>query len=63
MLAQKLKKNKTLKELELNEDQMTSEGFISLCNALRYNQTLEKISLSENQLTPVALQAFSELLK
>jgi Ran GTPase-activating protein (RanGAP) involved in mRNA processing and transport len=63
LLAEKLRANSMLHELELNEVGMTSQGVTSLCNALTVNHTLKKIYLSDNRLCPLAMRSFCQLLK
>jgi Ran GTPase-activating protein (RanGAP) involved in mRNA processing and transport len=63
MIAERLRTNVRLRELELNDVEMSSDGFVAVCKALKENRTLEKISMSENQVAQGALEAFAVLLK
>ncbi|WWC69798.1 uncharacterized protein I206_103741 [Kwoniella pini CBS 10737] len=47
-IAQVLKRNRTLKVLNLSDNKIESSGLASLAEALKYNSTLETLDLSNN---------------
>ncbi|WWC61497.1 uncharacterized protein I303_104081 [Kwoniella dejecticola CBS 10117] len=47
-IAQVLKRNRTLKVLNLSDNKIETSGLVSLAEALKYNSTLETLDLSNN---------------
>ncbi|KAF9016002.1 RNI-like protein [Hymenopellis radicata] len=47
-LAQVLKRNRTLKVLNLSENKLDSAGLVAIAEALKYNSSLETLDLSRN---------------
>ncbi|GAA5885556.1 hypothetical protein JCM3774_002989 [Rhodotorula dairenensis] len=47
-VAQVLKRNRTLKTLNLSENKIDSQGLTALAEALKYNTTLETLDMSHN---------------
>ena len=47
-IAQVLKRNRTLKVLNLSDNRIDAAGLASLAEALKYNSTLETLELSSN---------------
>ncbi|KNZ60010.1 hypothetical protein VP01_1626g2 [Puccinia sorghi] len=61
-LAQVLKKNRTLKVLNLAENRIDPAGLVHLADALRYNTCLETLDLSRNSCCGPNLEGVNPLL-
>jgi len=60
-IAQVLKRNRTLKVLNLSENKVDSKGLASLAEALKYNCTLETLDLSRNPCCGPSLEGLMAL--
>merc|ERR1711939_216583 len=60
-IAQVLKRNRTLKVLNLSENKVDSMGLASLAEALKYNCTLETLDLSRNPCCGPSLEGLMAL--
>ncbi|KAF8324920.1 uncharacterized protein EI90DRAFT_3074459 [Cantharellus anzutake] len=47
-IAQRLKRNRTLKALNLSDNKIEMSGFVAIAEALKYNTTLEILDMSRN---------------
>jgi Ran GTPase-activating protein (RanGAP) involved in mRNA processing and transport len=55
--------NITIREIELNDVEMTSRGFAALCRELSKNQKVEKFSVNGNRLSGGVMAEFESLLR
>lgn len=62
-IAQVLKRNRTLKVLNLSENKIDAGGLVSLAEALKYNSTLETLDLSSNPCCGPTLDGVSNSLR
>ncbi|RXK36032.1 hypothetical protein M231_06680 [Tremella mesenterica] len=60
-IAQVLKRNRTLKVLNLSDNKIEPSGLLALAEALKYNSTLETLDLSSNPCCGPALDGVSAL--
>ena len=62
-LAETLKKNDTVKKIDLHCDQIGDAGVEALSEALKVNKTVTWIGLSGNQINDAGAEVFAETLK
>uniref|UniRef100_V5ETD3 RNI-like protein n=2 Tax=Kalmanozyma brasiliensis (strain GHG001) TaxID=1365824 RepID=V5ETD3_KALBG len=60
-LAQVLKKNRTLRVLNLSDNNIEVPGLVSIAEALKYNSTLETLDLSHNPCAGPSLEGITTL--
>ncbi|RDB16470.1 hypothetical protein Hypma_002780 [Hypsizygus marmoreus] len=60
-IAQVLKRNRTLKVLNLSENKLDVAGLVSIAEALKYNSCLETLDLSKNPCSGPALEGIQSL--
>ncbi|GBE84362.1 hypothetical protein SCP_0603410 [Sparassis crispa] len=60
-IAQVLKRNRTLKVLNLSENKLDIQGLISIAEALKYNSCLETLDLSKNPCCGPGLEGIQSL--
>ncbi|OCF72201.1 hypothetical protein I204_07466 [Kwoniella mangroviensis CBS 8886] len=60
-IAQVLKRNRTLKVLNLSDNQIGPSGLVALAEALKYNSTLETLDLSSNPCCGPSMAGISSL--
>ncbi|THH03300.1 hypothetical protein EW145_g6365 [Phellinidium pouzarii] len=60
-IAQVLKRNRTLKVLNLSENKIDVQGLIAVAEALKYNLTLETLDLSRNPCSGPSLEGIQSL--
>ena len=58
-LAQALKKNRTLRVLNLSDNNIDMGGLIAVAEALKYNTTLETLDMSHNPCSGPGLEGVS----
>jgi len=62
-IAQVLKRNRTLKVLNLSDNKIDGSGLVSLAEALKYNSTLETLDVSSNPCCGPTLEGVSSEVK
>ncbi|KAL1407472.1 hypothetical protein Q8F55_006905 [Vanrija albida] len=60
-IAQVLKRNRTLKVLNLSDNKLEPSGLVALAEALKYNSTLETLDVSSNPCSGPALEGIAAL--
>ncbi|KAL0959057.1 hypothetical protein HGRIS_014357 [Hohenbuehelia grisea] len=60
-LAQVLKRNRTLKVLNLSENKLDVQGLVFIAEALKYNSSLETLDLSKNPCSGPGLEGIQSL--
>ncbi|KAH9950799.1 RNI-like protein [Amylocystis lapponica] len=60
-IAQVLKRNRTLKVLNLSENKLDVQGLIAIAEALKYNSSLETLDLSKNPCCGPGLEGIQSL--
>ncbi|KAK0199598.1 hypothetical protein DFS33DRAFT_1267449 [Desarmillaria ectypa] len=60
-IAQVLKRNRTLKVLNLSENKLDVAGLVAIAEALKYNSSLETLDLSKNPCAGPALDGITSL--
>ncbi|WVW83494.1 hypothetical protein I302_105515 [Kwoniella bestiolae CBS 10118] len=60
-IAQVLKRNRTLKVLNLSDNRIEPSGLVALAEALKYNSTLETLDLSSNPCCGPTLEGIASL--
>lgn len=60
-IAQVLKRNRTLKVLNLSENKLDVQGLVAIAEALKYNSCLETLDLSKNPIGSPSLQGIQSL--
>ena len=60
-IAQVLKRNRTLKVLNLSENKLDVQGLVAIAEALKYNSCLETLDLSKNPIASPSLQGIQSL--
>ncbi|KAN0065602.1 hypothetical protein ACQY0O_000725 [Thecaphora frezii] len=60
-LAQALKKNRTLRVLNLSDNQIEMPGLVAIAEALKYNSTLETLDMSHNPCSGPGLEGITTL--
>ncbi|KDE03683.1 hypothetical protein MVLG_05872 [Microbotryum lychnidis-dioicae p1A1 Lamole] len=60
-VAQVLKRNRTLKVLNLSENKIDMQGLVAIAEALKYNNTLETLDLSYNPCCGPSLEGITSL--
>lgn len=60
-LAQVLRKNRTLRVLNLSDNNIEMQGLVALAEALKYNSTLETLDLSHNACSGPGLEGITTL--
>ncbi|CAO1639286.1 unnamed protein product [Sympodiomycopsis kandeliae] len=60
-LAQVLRKNRTLRVLNLSDNNIDMQGLVAIADALKYNSTLETLDMSHNPCSGPALEGITTL--
>ncbi|EPQ27376.1 uncharacterized protein PFL1_04915 [Pseudozyma flocculosa PF-1] len=60
-IAQVLKKNRTLRVLNLSDNQIEMPGLVAIAEALKYNSTLETLDMSHNPCSGPGLEGLTTL--